>query len=90
MTSDYPTRGFNIVQPSIAETQLTGWVATAQFSRLGHEYAIKFIDNRMPRLSVECMRDGKPIAWHRLSDKARQVAHKAADFLKSARAIAAA
>lgn len=83
--SDYPARGWTIVQPTIAETQLTGWLATVQFERLGHRYAIKFC-----RGGPECLRDDKPIAWHKMNAKAREVAHKAADWLNEVAKIAAA
>lgn len=82
--ADYPTRNFSLVTPSVAETKLTGWVATARFERQGHRYDIRFVDNRMQRLSVECMRDGKPVSWDKLTNAARKIAHKAADFLRSA------
>ncbi len=82
--TDYPKRGFTIVHPSILDQQLTGWIATAQFERQNHRYAIKFIDQRFARLTCECLRDDKPIAWHKLNDQARQVAHKAAEWLKAA------
>ena len=81
----FPARGFTFVTPSNAERQLTGWVGTAQFSRLGHEYAIKWIVGR----PVECCRDGKPIAWHEMNSKAQATGHKAAEFLRSALAVGA-
>lgn len=84
--TDYPTRGFNIIQPTIAETQLTGWLATVQFERLGHRYAITFRAGRGP----ECLRDGKPVAWHKLNSKAQAVGHKAADWLNEAAKVRAA
>lgn len=83
---DFPKRGFNFVTPSIVERQLTGWCGTAQFERLGHRYAIKWIVGR----PVECSRDDKPIAWHKMNYHAQRTAHKAHDFLKSALAVAAA
>jgi hypothetical protein len=83
--TDFPTRGFSLIQPTVAETQLTGWLATVQFSRLGHEYAIKFRNLRQP----ECLRDGKPIDWYKLNSKAQAVAHKAADWLNAAAKVAA-
>jgi hypothetical protein len=78
--SEYPTRGFNLITPTIAERQLTGHVATVQFERLGHRYAIKWIVGR----AVECSRNGKSVAWHKMNTKAQAVAHKAYDFLKGA------
>src|SRR5712664_1098971 len=78
--SDYPARGFSIVQPTFMEMQLTGWLGTAQFSRLGHRYAIKFVNFRTP----QCLRDEKPIAWHKMNARALEVANKAADFLNMA------
>lgn len=86
MSEDFPTRGFAIVQPTIVENQLTGWIATAQFSRLGHTYAIKFMRDRA---HTECLRDGKPVEWHKLNAKAKAVAHNAAKFLGAAAALRA-
>jgi hypothetical protein len=83
MSQDYPTRGFSIIQPTIAESQLTGWLATVQFTRLWHQYAIKFRNLRAP----ECLRDGKPVDWYKLNSKAQSVGHKAADWLKEASKI---
>lgn len=80
--TDYPSRGFSVECPSNAETALTGWLATAHFERLGHRYSIKFVAHREP----QCLRDGKPISWYKLNAKAQAVGHKAADFLRSARA----
>ncbi len=81
--TNYPTRGFSLIQPTIIETSLTGWLATVQFTRLGHQYSIKFRHLRQP----ECLRDGKPIDWYKLNSKAQAVGHKAADFLRAAAAL---
>lgn len=86
--SDYPTRDFTIIQPSIVETQLTGWIATVQFTRRDHQYEVKLTDNRMARWSVSCLRDGKPIAWHAVNLQAMAVVNEAVKWLKAAQTIA--
>ncbi len=83
---DYPTRGFSLTMPTIVETQLTGWLATVHFQRAGADYDIRFVALRSP----QCLRNGKPIDWHKMSAKARAVAHKAADWLNEAAKLRAA
>jgi hypothetical protein len=81
---EYPTRGYSLETPSLAETALTGWLATAHFQRLNHRYDVRF-----SRQGVFVLRDGASVAWHNVPYVAQKVAHKVADFLKSAYGVAA-
>lgn len=75
----YPNRGFAIETPSIAETEITGRYVTVRFTRLAHQYDIRFSKG-----STACLRDGKAIPWHKLNAKAQAVAHKAIAFINAA------
>lgn len=80
MTQNFPTTGFDVEVPTIAETNLTGWLATIRFARHGAQYHVRFRHLRAP----ECLRNGRAIDWSDLTPTARSVANKAADWLNEA------
>ena len=75
---EFPTTGWNVEIPTIAETQLTGWLATVRYTRNGAQYTIRFRNLRNP----ECQRNGKAIDWPELTATARNVACNSADWLR--------
>jgi hypothetical protein len=52
----YPTRGIELVVPSKVETEVTGWLATANFNRRGHDYSVQYL-----RSGLAIERDGEKV-----------------------------
>lgn len=69
----YPTKGIELIVPSIAEREMTGWLFTANFTRRGHDYSAKLL-----RSGWMIERDGAQIKrWGDLPDAAQKIIVKA-------------
>lgn len=79
----YPTKGIELVVPSIAERDITGWLFTVNFNRRNHDYSAKLY-----RSGWAIERDGKAITrWDDLPAMAQKIIVKAkANYGESAAA----
>jgi hypothetical protein len=69
----YPTRGIELVVPSNAETEITGWLATVNFNRRGHDYSVQYL-----RCGLGIERDGEKVrAWDDLPPAVQKIIVKA-------------
>jgi hypothetical protein len=78
---EYPTKGFSLEVPCLAETTLTGLVATVGFERRGHKYEAALGQNH------SYLRDGNFVAWDALPTTARATINKAVEFINKSRAL---
>lgn len=69
----YPTKGIELVMPSIAERECTGWLFTVNFNRRGHDYSAA-----LHRAGWAIERDGTKVArWDDVPGMAQKIILKA-------------
>lgn len=76
---------FTLIQPPLAETAVTGFVAAGERTVGGAHWRAEAYAGEPIRL----VRDGKLIAWADAGPRGRRLAHDLAEFLNKAAAIKA-
>lgn len=76
---------FTLIQPPLAETAVTGFVAAGERKAGRVHWRAEAYAGEPIRL----VRDGKPIAWGDATAHGHRLAHDLADFLNKAAAIKA-
>ena len=76
----YPTRGIELVVPSNAEREITGWSHSINFSRRGHDYEVQYHAS-----GLAITRDGLKVrSWDDLPTSVQTIVRKAKNAMSSA------
>lgn len=74
------SKGFELICPTCAETQLTGFVGGIAKEHRGRAFRVEFRNGK-----TVCTKNGEPVAWEDMPHEIRKAAHAGAAMLKRAR-----